>query len=296
MLVLITRTLRQYDLTKLIEALRDVGPIRLVLAVVFAAASYFMLTLFDTLAIRYLDLKLPYYKIAWASFTSLSIGHNIGLAALSSGAIRYRFYSQWGLSAEEIGKLILFCALTVGLGLLTLGGMAALLRADLASEFLRLSTSLVYGLGALCLAIPAGWVVLAMRVRRPIRLWTWRVIPPGPGLAIAQIVVGAVNFAFVAATLHQALLTAVDIGYLGVATVYVIGSAAAIISHVPGGLGVIEGIVMYLVPQADLLSAVILFRAVYFLIPLPIGVTSLLLAEWHRRRKSASPQRSAVAS
>lgn len=38
-----------------------------------------------------------YPRAALASFTSLAIGHNVGVAALSSGAVRYRFYSRWAL-------------------------------------------------------------------------------------------------------------------------------------------------------------------------------------------------------
>src|SRR3712207_8967800 len=47
---------------------------------------------------------LSYPKVALASFVSLSLGHNIGFAGLSSGAIRYRFYSRAGLTAEEVAK------------------------------------------------------------------------------------------------------------------------------------------------------------------------------------------------
>src|SRR5690606_20540795 len=93
------------------------------LAFAFAACSYLCLTVFDFLALRYAGKPLSYPRAALASFTSLAIGHNVGVAALSSGAVRYRFYSRWGLDAEEIAKLIVFCAVTVSLGLVTLAGL-----------------------------------------------------------------------------------------------------------------------------------------------------------------------------
>jgi len=49
---------------------------------------------------------------------------------------------------------------------------------------------------------------------------------------------------------------------------------------------VIEGVVMYLLPQADLLGAVLLFRAVYYLLPLPLGLLSCLLSEIVYRRRN----------
>ena len=90
------------------------------------------------LAVRYIGAKLPYRRIALASFTSLSIGHTLGVAAASSGAIRYRFYSRWGIGAGDIARIILFCAMTTGLGLNTLMGLALLLRANMATELLGL--------------------------------------------------------------------------------------------------------------------------------------------------------------
>jgi glycosyltransferase 2 family protein len=109
---LLYRTLSRYDLDQIVASVVSIPLDRLALAGAFAAASYLCLTGFDALAVRYVGRVLPYRSVALASFCSLSIGHNVGLAALSSGAIRYRFYSRWGMSAEQVAKLILFCAIT----------------------------------------------------------------------------------------------------------------------------------------------------------------------------------------
>jgi uncharacterized membrane protein YbhN (UPF0104 family) len=288
---LLVRTLRRYDFAEVYETLRGVSAPRLGLAIACVAGSYLSLTLFDTLAVRYVGRKLPYWKTALASFTGLSIGHNVGLAALSSGAVRYRFYSRWGLSAQDVGKLIVFCAMTVGLGLLTLGGLAWTIRPDLAAGITGLPLPVVYVIGGFALAASVGWIVLAFLFRRPLRIRHWRVEMPAPHLAAAQLLVGTMNFAFVAAALHQAILTAAEASYLEVAAAYVIGNSAAIASHVPGGLGVIEAVIMYLLPQADLLAAVLLFRAVYYLLPLPLGALCFLGAElYYRGRGRAEPR------
>lgn len=281
---LLTRALRRYDLDEVIGALRDVSRGRLALVILFTAGSYFSLSLFDMLAVRYTRRKLPYRNVALASFTSLSIGHNVGLAALSSGAVRFRFYSRWGLPAEEVGKVIAFCAITVGLGLVTLAGIALTLHPRLAAALTGLGAAAAFAIGVGCLAVPVLWLVLTASVRRPLKLGRWRIKAPPPRLAAAQIAIGTMNFAFVAAALHQALLTVAEVGYFKVAAVYVIGNVAALISHVPGGLGVIEAVVIYLLPQAPFLSAVILFRAVYYLLPLPIGLTLFLVSELYYRR------------
>jgi uncharacterized membrane protein YbhN (UPF0104 family) len=260
----------------LVASVAAIPPARLFLALGFAALSYLCLSFFDRLALRYVRHAPPYPKVALASFVSLSLGHNIGFAALSSGTIRYRFYSRYGLSAEEVARVILFCGITVGLGLATLGGLALVLHPALAEEVVGLGRIGVLALGCACLAGPAIYLGLAAVRIRPLRFRRWSLAMPSLRLAIGQIVVGTLNFACVAACLHQALLGAADVAYVSVVTVYVLATVATLITHVPGGLGVIESVVLHLLPPGQLIGAVLVFRFVYFLIPLVLG--SLLLA------------------
>ena len=99
-----------------------------------------------TLGVRYAGRPLPYRRTALASFCALSLGHTIGLAALSSGTIRFRFYSRWGLSAGQCAAVIAFCAATVVLGLASLGGAALLLDTARASAILGLDQRVVAAL------------------------------------------------------------------------------------------------------------------------------------------------------
>lgn len=276
---LLYRTLGRYSLDELVASVGEIPAGSLLACGGFAAASYLCLTGFDFMALRYVGHRLPYGKIAVASFCSLSLGHNIGLAAASAGAVRYRFYSRWGLSFEEVARVVLFCGLTVGVGLVTLAAAALLLRADLATRITGIPLPLVYAIGIACLAAVFGYLVLAHVWRKPLRIFRWSVeIPPLP-LAIGQVVIGSANFACVAACLHQALAAVAEVDYFGVASVYVIANTLAMFSHVPGGLGVIEAVVLHLLPQADVIGPLLVFRFVYYLIPLMLGGPLFLLAE-----------------
>jgi glycosyltransferase 2 family protein len=277
--VLLYRTLSRYNLDQLVASVTAIPLARLLMAGGFAAASYLCLTGFDYLALRYAGRPLPYRKAALASFTSLSLGHNIGVAFLSSGAVRYRFYTRWGLGPGQVVKVILFCGITVGLGLSILGGVALLIRSELAQEITGLGRPLVLALGGLCLGLPGLYLLLAAVVRGPLTVRKFSLELPALRLALAQIVIGPLNFACVAACLHQALAAVADVAYLGVASVYVIANTTAILSHVPGGLGVIESVVMYLLPNADLIGSLLVFRFVYFLVPLGLGGTLLAVSE-----------------
>lgn len=277
---LLYRTLSQYEWSELVDAVTSVSPLRMLMALGFTAASYLTLTGFDWLGLRYAGHPLPWRWAALASFTSLSLGHNIGFAALSSGTIRYRFYSRWGLGAEEVAKVIVFCAATVGLGLTTLGGVGLLLSPGVAIDVIGLSAVAVTAIGVACLAVPVAYVLLAFWLGgRSLELRGRRIEMPRVGLAAAQVAVGTANFAFVAAALHQAVLSLAEVPYLEAATVYVSANVATLVTHAPGGLGVIESVVLYLLPQADLIGAVLVFRFVYFLLPLMLGASLLLASE-----------------
>jgi uncharacterized membrane protein YbhN (UPF0104 family) len=285
--LLLYRTLGHYSFGEIVASVRAIPAKRVALAGVFAAASYLCLTGFDALALRYVGKPLPYPKVALASFTSLSLGHNIGFAALSSGAIRYRFYSRWGLTAGEVAKVILFCALTVGLGLATLGAAALLLRADLAMHTTGLPRTAVVSLGIGCLLVPFVYLTLACVARKPLRFRGATLEMPPLRLALAQLVIGPINFACVAACLYNALAAVIDVPYLAVVSAYVIANVTAIVSHVPGGLGVIESVLTVLFPDAKLIGALIAFRCIYFFVPLPIGASLFAISELALRKTRA---------
>ncbi len=274
---LIYRTLAQYSWDDIRNSVAAIPKGSFALALAFAAGSYFCLTLFDFLALRYVDKPLAYPRAALASFTSLAIGHNVGVAALSSGAVRYRFYSRWGLDAEEIAKVILFCGMTVGLGLITLAGLCLILLPGTAGKIAGLGTTASVSLGMACLAFGAIYLALAAFMRGELKIRSWHFALPPLRLAALQVLVGTINFACVAACLHQLLNG--DVGYMETTAAYVVGNLTALVSHVPGGLGVLEGTIGFLLGGSASIGALIAFRVVYFFIPLPLGLLSLLASE-----------------
>lgn len=276
---LLYRSFSQYTWSEVEASVAQIPVGRLAASICFAAASYICLSGFDTLALIYIGMRLSYRRTLLASFTSLSIGHNVGVSAMSSGAVRYRFYSRWGLTATEVGKLIVFCGMTVALGLISLAGLLLVVQPYVAGELLGIGVTAATMVAAGCLAIPVIYIVTAAMFQRPFKLWKWTVSPPGLKLAVAQVAVGTVNFACVAACLYQLLSAFTQAGYLKVATAYVTANITAIVSHVPGGLGVLEATVLYILPGATSIGALLAFRVVYFFLPLAIGLPLFLGSE-----------------
>ncbi|MBB4234644.1 lysylphosphatidylglycerol synthase domain-containing protein [Rhizobium esperanzae] len=287
---LLYRIFQQYSLEQIVKSVGSIPFSNFCMALLFAAASYLCLSCFDLLAIRSLGKSLPYPKIALASFISLSLGHNIGFAGLSSGAFRYRYYSRWGLTTEDVAKIILFCGVTVGLGLITLGSLALIVNPDDAARLLRLDAVSARLFGAVALIVPVTYASLAFFIRGKLRLWRWSFQLPRFSIALGQIGIGTINFLFVSACLHQMLSVFGDVAFFRSVTAYVLANSAILATHVPGGLGVLEATVSYAVPQEASIGALIAFRCTYFFIPLALGTTLLLITEVVFRRSRGPGQ------
>ena len=82
--------------------------------------------------------------------------------------------------------------------------------------------------------------------------------------------------------------------YLEVATAYVTSNIAALVSHVPGGLGVLEATMLGLLPHVGAIGALLVFRVLYFFVPLMIGVPTLIISEaYFRRQRPRLPEQAA---
>ena len=75
-------------------------------------------------------------------------------------------------------------------------------------------------------------------------------------------------------------------------SVYLLGMTAGVVSNVPGGLGVFESVVLLLlspqIPSAQVLSSLLAYRVVYYLLPLGVATGLLGMYELSQRFKARS--------
>jgi uncharacterized membrane protein YbhN (UPF0104 family) len=289
---LVWLSVREYSVDEILGSIAQIPRINLALAAFFALASYATLTAYDWLSVRYAGAHLPYRKIALASFVSLSLGHSIGLAPLGSGALRARYYAGWGLDAEQIAKIVVFSTVTVTLGQVGFAGIVLVVEPGPVASWLHTGDASVRALGILCLAFNAIYVLLAALLQRPLRIRAWTFKLPRLDLALWQVGIGTLNFAFLAACLCALLTPATGAPYWEVATTQVLANIAALISHVPGGLGVIEWVVLSLYPQSGAFGALLVYRTVYYLVPLAIGGLLFATTAFRVKQPSVTVERS----
>ena len=268
------------------EALHALPTGHLLLALLFTVANYLILTSYDQLAFIYVGKEIARWRIAMVSFVSYAVSNSVGFALLSGTSVRHRFYSRWGLGTGDLSRIVVFNATIYWLGLLTLGGWSlifyphAYLRGGFAQESAKI-------LGSALMATVAGYLVLCVVRKAPLRLRGFNLrVPPLP-LALGQLLVSVADWA-VAATVLYVLLPAGGPPYGVLLGAFLAAQLLGLVSHVPGGLAVFEGTLMVLLgsylPVDRFLAALLLYRLVYYVGPLTLALLVLLADEIRNRR------------
>ncbi len=256
-------------------------------AVLSAAASYVVLVGYDWLATRHLGYKLPWSTLAAASFASFTMSHTLGVTVLTGGTVRYRIYTRAGVKPADIAMIILLCGWTFWLGIVAVAGLGLVIAPDLATPFKDLAPSAERWAGAILLAGTASYLLLATLWRREFRLWSYRFFIPDGRETLWQIIIGAVDLAFAGGALYLLLPDVGAPGLLTFLTIYAVAMVTGALSHSPGGLGVFEGVILLLMPEAPkagVLAALVMFRLIYTYIPFLLGIAVIAWQEWRALR------------
>lgn len=258
-------------------------PLSLVLASLLATATaYAALAHYEVHMLRHVSPAVSARRACVAALSAYPIGHAIGFGALSGGAVRYRIYSAAGVDALSLARIVLLSAMPYGLGLGVLLGLALIADATQAAALLGLETTTAMGAGLLSLALHAGYLAAVRWCQRPFRICGSDVSLPPPRLTKLQYAMGLVDVAGAVAALYVLLPPSAVIGYPAFIAVYVLCICVSLASSVPAGLGVFEATLFALlpaVPRDELLASVLVYRAIYELLPFGLGVLLLVGCE-----------------
>src|SRR5450755_1123407 len=183
----LVRTLRGVDTGVILVALTEKSPVQIALAALCVIGAFCTLTFYDFFALRTIGkAHVPYRIAALSSFTSYTIGHNIGATVFTGGAIRFRIYSDYGLNAIDVAKICFLSGLTFWLGnTFVLGiGMAWNPWAASAMDLLPPSINRLIALG--CLAGIVAYLIWIStgKGRRELGQNGWKVTLPSAPLTL----------------------------------------------------------------------------------------------------------------
>ncbi len=276
------RELRAYQYRDLVHAVRGLPGPRVLAALLLTAVSYGCLIGYDALALRYVQHPLAFRRIAFASFTGYAVSNTLGFPLLTGASLRYRLYTGWGVPTADVARIIAFYSTTFWLGALTVGGLALLLDPIPLPAPLHLLSPLLHPIGAVLLALALGYALLSLAHRRTVAVRGHAIQVPSPGLVAAQFAVSIADWVAAAAVLH-ALLPPGTVSFAGFTGAFVAGQMLGLVSHVPGGVGVFESVLLVLLSPhlgaPTVVGTLLAYRAIYYLLPFVAAAVLLAVRE-----------------
>lgn len=282
--------LSKYTIADIKNALMSIPVHNLLLACAASIGGYVALSSYDFLALKYIKRKLAPWKWILTGFIGFSVSNNAGHAIVSGGTIRYRMYTRWRFKGSDIVKMVTFSGFTYLIACFFLIIVGYLITPDHAfgdgsvSKLTTQITALVSLIGLL------GYFALSIWSKKPLVIKGIEFNMPRPQMAFAQVFIGGADILMASMVLYFALIAFVDIPFQTFMGVFIIANVLGTFSQVPGGLGVFEGLFMYIIPgehnRAMLFGALLAYRIIYYLLPLLISAIILFSYEFYIGKKN----------
>jgi len=283
----------QFSYRDLLDAIRATDARAIGLSVLATFISFLALTGYDHSSLRYVGAPVRYRVAAETAFIAYALSNTVGLGVLTGGAVRLRLYGAAGVEAGAISRAIAFNAAAFMLGISVVGAAALLWGATSVAPALRVP-ALVLQLGAAAVLVAATVLIILCRDgRERVLFGRMRLRLPSASLALQQLLISAIDIAATAAVLWF-LLPAGAVPFPEFMGFFAIAIVLGVLSHVPGGLGVFEAIMLVglrgRVPAEVLAAALVLYRLIYYVLPLLLALGLLVTHEVRRGTMTAVTQ------
>jgi uncharacterized membrane protein YbhN (UPF0104 family) len=282
---------RDVEWEKVLEAVEDTTWPVLLRACGVAAVSYLIYSCFDLLAIPYLGHKIPPFRVMAVGIVAYAFNLNMG-SLVGSVGFRFRLYLKLGLPAAEITRIVGLSLTTNWLGYLWIGGGLFAWGVLPIPDNWRIGEHALRAIGVAMVAAALAYVALCAFSRR--RSWSVRghdIFLPSGTIALAQSVLGAACWASIGAVVWA--LMRHDVPYPLVLGVLLLSGIAGAVTHIPGGLGVVEAVFVAMlsgqVPHYEILGTLLTYRAVYYLGPFAVAAVLYFILESNIRKGERLP-------
>mgnify|MGYP000024224997 FL=1 len=294
--------LSKYDFEDIKSAVLSIPNKNLMLASLASLGGYVALSSYDYLALRYVHRKLSPLKWIFAGFIGFSVSNNAGHAIVSGGSIRYRLYARWRFHASEIVQMVTFSGFTYLVAcffLIILGYFLTPNHAFGEGSVSKMTTEIITAVSAIGLLVYFG---ASLFYKKPIVIKDIAFEMPSFRMALAQVFIGGADILLASLVLYFSMIPFLDISFDVFIGVFIIAQVLGVYSQVPGGLGVFEGLFLYIIPgdtdPALLFGALIAYRIIYYLLPLVISSVLLFSYEgylgYSRNRRLRCEQKKAL--
>jgi len=300
--VLLYRELSGLDPRRIRATTSSVPSLMLLALAALGLISVMSMSLYDWLLCRWLKIRLPLGRLLRYSFVANSFNNSVGMSGLTGSGIRYLVLSREGVGGGRAAAYASLQVLSGPLGLCVLALAALVLHPELIVD-LPVPRIFTWGaLAVIALYLPvyfflSGRGAASTRFLSSMPPLTWR-------HRLALVGVSTLEWAMAGITLWASLETVgVDVEPAVLLCAFALAASFGVLSMIPGGLGVMDATLLVTLTarvglNEQLLAGILLFRVMYFLVPLLAGIQQgaglLTLDDEHmlarlRRRISLHP-------
>ena len=273
---LVWRELAEFDLTQVQRTLVAVPTLSAVGVALFAVLAVAITGLVDVRIARWLRLDLRNGELLRLALIANALANTISLSGAMGAGVRLMGLSSRGVDLTRAATLIGMQALALPLGLSLLVGISLVSGNWPPFEGTATRWLAVAVLIAAALYLPLYFVLTQNR-----RLMRW--LPPEQplpsfALRLELSAISLLDWLLSAATLYICLhISGAAVTPAQLLLIFAGASVLGLVSMVPGGLGVFDGLLLIALgkagyDQAAVLSGLFLFRLSYYLLPLFIGL------------------------
>jgi len=254
-----------------VRGLEEISPLWLAAAVGLTALNYVILTGYDLIAVRYLKKHLPLRRVMIGAIVGYAMSNVLGWI-FGGTAVRFRLYTSWGFSFKEVVAFVSILSLTFWLGMFLLAGVAFVaLEVRLPPQFAEHTIFEPYVWGWMFLVAVAIYLAACIFWRQPVRWGQDEFQLPPLSLSVQQLLVSACDFALASAVLYVLLPPGLT-NFSTVLVAYLAGMILTVTLHVPGGFGVLDATLLFMLDAGEsklpeIAAALVVFRVIYYFLP-----------------------------
>jgi phosphatidylglycerol lysyltransferase len=282
-LVILRQPSRRIGYAGMIAVLREM-PLRLIWdSILLTVLSYLALIGRERCALAYAGIEMiPRLAQLLASLCGSALGNAVGFGTLSERGVRDRIYASADVQPEQITRLVLFTDVEWALALIAFAAVGLIFGASALARMLAIAPVALGVCGAVVLLTAAGSLVVIVRRREPLEIGQLSIAMPTASVALLEILTSFIDIVATAAALWI-LLSPAGINFFAFAVIFSVALALGVASRIPAGLGVFDAVILFALGKIAspdyVATALLVYRGVYFVMPLLIASASLAAFE-----------------
>lgn len=265
---------KDIEWTKVFQAMRETDIRTLFTGFVIGFLCYTAYAAYDLFGRHLLKLHTSAASTMLAAWISYACNLNLG-AIIGSVALRYRLYSRLGVSSGDVTRVIGVSVTSNWLGYCLLaGGLFVSGSVDPPGSWAVGKVSLQLIGAALLIVVGTYLYFCFFAKKREYQIKDKSFTLPPVKIVLLQFALACVHWTLMAATIYQFMPD--ELSFTTVYAVLLVSCVAGAVSHIPGGLGVLEAVFVALlagdVPKYQLIAGIFAYRCVFYLAPLAISL------------------------